>query len=136
MAGGTYNDVMGNLGGAAVTTLTSLNAGTSSTAGAFSPQLNGVLLKINIYITGQAATSLFQSGRLELTQSNWKPNILRFPFAGAGLLTAPQLYGGNQAVFERSIGQVVDTSWPITLQVIYFFSPVTPNIVVEGVFSF
>ena len=131
----TYNDQMFNLGGAAVTSLTSMNAGTSASAGAYSPQTDGVLLAINIYLSGQAATSLAQSGRMELTQSNWSPNILRFPITGFGLLTAPQLLGGNLEVFSRAVNQPVKTSWPITGQVTYFFSPVTPNIVVEGVFS-
>ena len=130
-----YNDQMFNLGGAAVTSLTSMNAGTSSSAGAYSPQTDGILLTINLYITPQAATSLAQSGRVELTQSNWSPNILRYPFAGFGLATAPQAVAGNILVLTRAVNQPVKTSWPITGQVIYFFSPVTPNIVVEGVFT-
>ena len=130
-----YNDQMFNLGGAAVTSLTSMNAGTSSSAGAYSPQTDGVLLTINLYITPQAATSLAQSGRVELTQSNWSPNILRYPIAGFGLATAPQALGGSILVLTRAVNQPVKTSWPITGQVIYFFSPVTPNIVVEGVFT-
>ena len=135
MASGIYNDQMFNLGGAAVTSLTSLNAGTTAVVGPYLPQTNGVLLSINIYLSGQAATSLAQSGRLELTQARWNPNVLRFPFTGFGLLTAPQLLGGNLEVISRAVNQPVDAQYGITGQVIYFFSPVTPNIVVEGVFS-
>ncbi len=130
-----YNDQMFNLGGAAVTSLTSLNAGTTAVVGPYLPQTSGTLLTINIYVTGQAATSLAQSGRLELTQSRWNPNVLRFPFAGFGLLTAPQLAAGNIEVISRAVNQPVDAQYGITAQVIYFFSPVTPNIVVEGVFQ-
>ncbi len=136
MAGGTiYNDQMFNLGGAAVTTLTSMNAGTTAVVGPYLPQTSGVLLSINVYVTPQAATSLAQSGRLELTQSRWNPNVLRFPFAAFGLATAPQALGGNELVISRTVNQPVDAQYGITGQVIYFFSPVTPNIVVEGVFS-
>ena len=135
MATAVYNDQMGNLGGAAVTALTSLNAGTTAVVGPYLPQTSGTLLAINIYISGQAASSLAQSARLELTQARWNPNVLRFPFTGFGLLTAPQLLGGNLEVFTRAVNQPVDAQYGITMQVIYFFSPVTPNIVVEGVFS-
>lgn len=135
MAGVIYTDQMFNLGGAAVTSLTSMNAGTGSTAAAYSPQLDGVLLTINFWCTPQAATSLAQQGRIELSQSNWSPNVLRFPFAGFGLATAPQAIGGNGLVFTRAVNQIAKTSWPITGQVIYFFSPVTPAVIVEGVFS-
>jgi hypothetical protein len=130
-----YNDQMFNLGGAAVTTLTSLNAGTTAVVGPYLPQTSGTLLTINIYISPQAASSLAQSGRLELTQSRWNPNVLRFPFTGFGLATAPQLIGGTLVCFTRPVNQPVDAQYGITAQVIYFFSPVTPNIVVEGVFS-
>src|SRR5213594_2598331 len=130
-----YNDQMFNLGGAAVTSLTSLNAGTTSTVGPYLPQTSGTLLTIEIYISGQAATSLAQSGRLELTQARWNPNVLRFAFTGFGLLTAPQLLGGNLEVFTRAVNQPVSAQFPITMQVIYFFSPVTPNIVVSGNFQ-
>src|SRR5439155_18596450 len=118
-----YNDQMFNLGGAAVTSLTSMNAGTSSSAGAYSPQTDGILLTITIYISPQAATSLAQSGRVELTQSNWSPNVVRYAFTGFGLATAPQSFGGNVMAFSRAVNQPVKTSWPITGQVIYFFSP-------------
>jgi hypothetical protein len=130
-----YTDQMFNLGGAAVTALTSMNAGTTAVVGPYLPQTSGTLLTVNIYISGQAASSLAQSGRLELTQARWNPNVLRFPFTGFGLLTAPQLLGGNLEVITRTVNQPVDAQYGITGQVIYFFSPVTPNIVVEGVFD-
>lgn len=130
-----YPAQMFNLGGAAVTSLTNMNAGKSSTAGSYFAQKNGTLMYIDIFISGQAATSLAQSGRVELSNSNWDPNLLEFPFTGFGLLTAPQLLGGNLEQIRYVVDQPVQTSWPIVGQVIYFFSPVTPNIVVEGYFK-
>src|SRR5438445_12223989 len=115
MAGGTiYNDQMFNLGGAAVTSLTSLNAGTTAVVGPYLPQTSGVLLSINIYVSPQAATSLAQSGRLELTQARWNPNVLRYPFAGFGLATAPQAVGGNELVITRAVNQPVAAQSGIT----------------------
>src|SRR6267378_975646 len=99
------------------------------------PGWGGKLLKIDLFISPQAATSLAQSGRFEMSQSNWSPNILRYPFAGFGLATAPQVIGGNLLQITYPVDQEVRTSWGITGQVIYFFSPVTPNLVVEGTFQ-
>lgn len=119
----------------ASTSLTTMNAGTTSTAGPYSPAVAGKLVKIQIVITPQAASSLAQQGRVELSQDNWNPTRLEFPFAGFGLATAPQLYGGTQALFEWPIDQEARTDWPITGQAIFFFSPVTPNVVVSGFFT-
>lgn len=131
-----YSDVMFNLGGAAVTTLTSMNAGVSATAGTYAPQREGTLLKIDIFVTPQAATSLAESGRIHLSQTNWTPNILRYAFAGFGLQTvAGHGSDGNTRQYTYVVDQPVKTQWPITGEVIYFFSPVTPNIVVEGHFN-
>lgn len=117
------------------TSLTQLQNGTGSAQGTYSPQLNGRLIKIGVFVTPQAATSLAQQGRVELSQTNWKPNILRFPFAGFGLATAPQAFGGSELLFEFLVDQPVQTDWPITGNQIYFFSPVTPNTIVYGYFS-
>lgn len=131
-----YTDQMFNLSGAAVTTLTAMNFGTGTTAGAYSPQLNGSLQKITITLVPQAATSLAQYGQVELSQTNWKPNILRFVVAGFGLATAPQLFGGQQAMNDFVIEQPVQTDWPITGQVIYRGTgPVTPTVHILGFFS-
>jgi len=131
---GIYVDQMFNRG-TADTALTQMAAGTSSTQGTYSPQLNGRLVKVGIFVTPQAASSLAQQGRVELSQTNWKPNILRFPFAGFGLATAPQAIGGNELLYEFVVDQTVQTDWPITGNDIFFFSPVTPNLIVYGYFS-
>lgn len=131
-----YADVMFNLGGTAVTALTAMNEGVSSTAGTYKPQRTGKLVKIDIYVTPQAASSLAESGRVHLSQSNWIPNIQRYAFPGFGLQTvAGRGSDGNSRQYTYVIDQPVQTDWPITGEVIYFFSPVTPNIVVQGHFT-
>ena len=129
-----YTDQMFNRG-TADTSLTQMAAGVSSTQNTYSPQLNGTLKRVDIFVTPQAATSLAQQGRVELSQTNWKPNILRFPFAGFGLATAPQSIGGTELVFSYAVEQPVQTDWPITGNDIFFFSPVTPNLIVVGTFT-
>lgn len=131
---GIYVDQMFNRT-TADTSLTQMNSGTSATQNTYAPQLNGKLVKIGIFITPQAASSLSQQGRVELSQTNWKPNILRFPVAGFGLATAPQAFAGSQLLFEFVVDQPVQTDWPITGNDIFFFSPVTPNIIVYGYFT-
>ena len=132
---GQYLDQMFNLSGAAVTTLTAMNFGTGATAGAYSPQLNGRLITITCILVPQAATSLAQHGRVEFTQTNWKPNTIRIAIAGFGLATAPQVYGGDQATVSYNCDLVVQTDWPITGQVVYpGTAPVTPTMIVVGTF--
>lgn len=139
--GEPYLDQMFNLGGAAVTTLTAMNPGTTAAAGAYSPKLPGFLEKIYINITPQAASSLAQNGYVQLTCPKWKLNTQTIAFNGFGLATAPQLYGGAQAanvfppVGDGFLHLPLDTAVPINGSVIYFFSPVTPNITVEGLFT-
>jgi hypothetical protein len=132
-----YIDQMFNLGGAAVTTLTAMNFGTGSTAGAYSPQLSGRLLKVTCILVPQAATSLAQNARVELSQSNWKPNTaLRIAIAGFGLATVPQAFAGDQATIDYACDLAVQTDWPITGQVVYpGTAPVTPQMLVMGTFS-
>lgn len=132
-----YVDQMFNLSGAAVTTLTSMNAGTGTTAGAYAPQLNGRLLKIEILLVPQAATSLAEYGQYELSQTNWKPNILRFACPGFGLQTvAGRGDDGNVRTHNFPIDQAVQTDWPITGNAIYRGTgPVTPTVHILGFFS-
>lgn len=131
-----YPDQMFNFRGAASTSLTAMNAGTSSTAGSYFPQLNGKLLKVTIILVPQAATSLDQDHRVELTQTNWKPNTYRFAVAGFGLATAPQAIGGAELTTEYPVDVPVQTDWPITgTQVAPGTAPVTPAVIVMGTFS-
>jgi hypothetical protein len=131
-----YTDQMFNFRGAAPTTLTAMNFGTGATAGAYSPQLSGKLLKVTVIIVPQSAASLAQDVRVELSQTNWRPNLFRFAVAGFGLATAPQLYGGQQGMIDFPIDVPVQTDWPITGQAIApGTAPVTPAFVVMGTFS-
>lgn len=134
---GMYTDQMFNLSGAAVTTLTAMNFGTGSTAGAYSPQLNGKLLKITAYLVPQAATSLAEYGQFELSQTNWKPNILRFVVPGWSLQTVVgRGSDGNSRSHDFVVDQPVQTDWPITGQVAYRGTgPVTPTIHILGYFN-
>lgn len=137
-AGQTYVDQMFNLGGAAVTALTNMNSkATADGAGAYSPRTNGHLLDLTIMVTPQAASSLAQSGYITLSATTWAPvNLLTIPFAGFGLATAPQLYGGQQAVTVwKNLNLPVQSAVQILGQVLYAYSPVTPFITVTGTFT-
>jgi len=134
---GIYTDVMFNLSGAVVTTLTAMNFGVGAVAGAYSPQLNGRLLKVVIHLVPQAASSLAEHGRYEMSQTNWKPNIIRFWGPGFGLPTvAGRGSDGNQRTHEFVIDQPVQTDWPITGQAAYVgTAPVTPTGIIVGTFN-
>ena len=132
-----YQDVMFNLSGAAVTALTNMSSGTGTTAGTYSPQISGTLVKVDISLVPQAASSLAQHGLVTLSQTNWQPNTLRYWVPGFGLATAPQVYGGNQATSSFVVNLRVQTDWPITGQVAYLGTgPVTPTVFVEGTFTY
>lgn len=131
-----YVDQMFNYRGAAQASLAGMYAGTTTTVGTYAPQLSGTLIKITVITIPQAASSLAQDVRVELSQTNWLPNTLRFPMGGFGLATAPQLYGGAQAQVDFVVNQPVQTDWPITGNSIApGTSPVTPAIVVVGYFA-
>ncbi len=136
-----YADQMFNLGGAAVTALTAMNPGVTAAAGAYSPKLLGSLEKLIIKITPQAATSLAQSGYVYLNCPKWKLNTQIFAFNGFGIATAPQSYGGNTAdtIYppdgDGYLALPVEPQTPIIGQIVYFYSPVTPNAVVQGLFA-
>ena len=136
-----YIDQMFNLGGAAVTSLTSMNASTTSSAASYSVLADGILDKIILQVTPQAATSLAESGYVTLNCQLWTTQqTLTIPFAGFGLATAPQVYGGIGAntqfppAGDGSLGLPVKQQAAIAGKVIYFYSPVTPNITVTGIF--
>jgi len=132
---GIYTDVMFSRG-TADTSLTQMLSGVSATQGTYSPQLNGKLLKVDIILAAQAASSLCESGRVELSQTNWKPNLLRFPFGGFGLQTvAGHGANGQNTTYSYVIDQPVQTDWPITGNDIFFDSPVTPRLYVAGTFN-
>ena len=119
----------------ASTTLTQMNAGTSAVAGNYFAPQPGTLQKITVYLGAQAATSLCQAGRVELSQDNWNLARHEFPFNGFGIATAPQALGGTMLAFDYAVGEAVHTDWPITGNVIFFWSPVTPAVYIDGYFA-
>lgn len=135
--GQIYVDQMFNLGGAAVTALTQMNANTTSSAGAYAALSKGHLVSVQIQVSPQAATSLAQNGYITLTCTAWAPiNTITIPFTGFGLATAPQpAYGNGESYTWEDLYLPVDPAITIKGSVIYFFSPVTPNITVTGRFS-
>jgi hypothetical protein len=130
-----YVDQLFNIAAGSATALTAMNSGTTAAAGTYPPQLDGGLIKVGVFATPSAATSLAQRARVELSNTNWKPNVLRFPIAGYGLATAPQAIGGSELLFEFVVDQPVKTSWAITGNYILFNSPVTADLIVYGYFS-
>src|SRR5207245_2734455 len=98
--------------------------GTGTVAGKYSPLYNGRLVKVSIFVTPQAASSLCQSGHVKIIQTDWKPNVINMPFAGFGLATAPQAIGGDLLVQEYVVDLPVATDKPIDSLLIEFDSPV------------
>ncbi len=131
---GIYIDQMFNEV-AARTTETQMLAGTGTTAGLYSPQFNGKLIKIDIYCTPQAVTSLCESGHVRLNSTLWKPNSIIFPFNGWALQTAPAAIGSKDKVTSYVVDLEVATDKPIDSLMIEFDSPVTPRIRVVGTFT-
>lgn len=132
-----YPDAMFNyLQTAAATSLTQMFAGIGTTAGPYTVQADGTLVAIDVWCTPQAATSLAQSGRIELTCTTFTPiNKLVFWIGGFGLATAPQVYGGNQSRFTFPVNQPVKTVSTIVAYHLFYASPVTPNLQIEGWFT-
>lgn len=119
----------------ASTSLTQMNSGTSAVAGTYQVPMNAKLEKITIYLAFQAATSLAQAGRVELSQDNWNLARHEFSFNGAGLQTVPAANGGTQFAFDYLVGEQCTTDKPITGNIIFFWSPVTPAVYVDGYFT-
>ncbi len=127
-----YVDQMFNTDGES-TSLAELNADVSATTGKYSPLKDGKLLKIIIFIHGTAATSLVEGVRIELTNTNWSPNTLKFGATGNGLRTAPAT---PQRAYEYVVDQPVTEKSPIAGQYILpTGTPVTNNLAIFGVFQ-
>ncbi len=132
---GVYIDQMFN-DRTARTSITQMLFGTGTVAGTYSPLFNGKLIKVAIYCTPQAVTSLCESGHVILTQTNlWKPNSITFPFNEWALQTAPAAIGSKDKVTESVVDLDVQTDKPINGELIEFDSPVTPFIRVVGTFT-
>jgi hypothetical protein len=127
-----YVDQMFNTDGES-TSLADMNDGVSSSTGDYTPLKDGKLLKILIFVGGEAATSLVEDVRIEMTNTEWTPNTLRFAANGSGLRTAP---APQHRPFEYVVDQPVAKNSPISAQYIHDSgSPVTSRIRVFGVFQ-
>lgn len=119
----------------ASTSLTQMNAGTTATVNPYFVPQAATLAKITVYLAFQAATSLCQAGRVEISQDNWNLTRHEFSFNGAGLQTVPAANGGTMFAFDYAVGEVCKTDWPIIGNAIFFWSPVTPAVYVDGYFT-
>lgn len=116
------------------TTVAQMNKGTTTTVDSYRPPYDGTLLKIVVFIGGEAATSLVEDVRVELECSKWKPNRQHFNATGSGLRTAPafQLYP-----FAYDVELPVEEQTDIRGDYIHDSGvPVTSRIRVQGLFKF
>lgn len=127
-----YTDQMFNAT-ANATTLTQLQSGISATAGTWPVPVLSRLIKVVIVLAGQAATSLLEALRVELSASTWTPNVSRFGAAGGALRTAPAFPINPSQPYE--LDQPCSPSQPITGNYLFNVTAVTPNIQVFGEFS-
>jgi len=108
------------------TSLADLNNGTGSTAGSYTPPVDGRIKKIVIMIGYEAATSLVEDVRVELEQAQWSPNRLHFLASGNGIRTAPAFH---QPAYEYDVDLEMKQQAPIIGQYIHSAgSPVTSRI--------
>lgn len=115
------------------TTLAAMNAGTTATTGAYTPELDGTLKKVVVQIGYEAATSLVEDIRIEMTCTKWSPNTLHFFASGNGIRTAP---ADAQSPYEFIVGQPVSTNKGIDANYIHDSGvPVTSRIRVFGYFE-
>ncbi len=116
------------------TSLVYMKSGTTSTAGTFSPPVDGKLVKVILMWAGEAVTSLIEAVRVELESTIWTPNRMHFGLVGANIRTAPSTH---VPAFEYVVDQPVKTSHPITGQIVHptAATPVTSNLRVFGVFT-
>lgn len=127
-----YIDQMFNTDGESAT-LANMNADVSATTGKYTPLRDGRLLKVIIFIHGTAATSLVEGVRIELENTNWTPNRMKFGATGNGIRTAPATH---QPAYEYVVDQPVSEKSGIVGQyVLPTGTPVTNNIAVYGVFQ-
>ena len=112
------------------TTLAAMNAGTTATTGPFRPPISGRLLKLVLMVGSEAATSLVEDVRIEITCTLWTPNMLAIGGNGSGLRTAttPQ-----HLPFEFDVDQPVAKDTDIDANYIHDSGvPVTSRLRVFG----
>ncbi len=130
---GVYTKVIFNSQGEDVA-LADMQSGTTTTTGSFTPPFDGKLVKIILFWSAEAVTSLAHAVRVELTANNWSPNTLEFEMTMAGIHTAPAMFVPS---VEYVVDQPVKTNQAISGQFVYSGgdTPVTCNLIVIGVFT-
>ncbi len=130
-----YTDQMFNSAGED-TSLADMNNGTTGTAGRYQPSRDGKLMQVRLHIGYTSAASLIEKIRIELTNTNWIPNTLRFMVGGDGLHTAPA-FSGRSSDTSWLVDQVITEKSTVQGQLIHVggASPVTSNVFVFGTFS-
>jgi len=112
------------------TSLADLNLGTTTNVGSYAPTVPGRLVRVFLMWAGDAASSLMEFIRVELSSGLWTPNLQRFGMMGAGLRTAPAF---PLARAEWVVDLPVEPNQGIKGQYIHAAgSPVTSNLYVFG----
>ena len=138
-AGGQwFNDVLGNWPTAS-TSFTTIYFGTGTAAGAYVAKFQGLLQKLRIHLSPQAATSLCQNGILSINCNKWAIQTHYFPFNGFGLQTVPAYYNSqpidNPPAGDAYLNLPIEPQYQLLIQVQYAYSPVTPFLSVQGAFQ-
>lgn len=114
------------------TALTSLQGDVGTSTSGYSVLVAGRLIKVVLLLAGQAATSLLERLRVELTCTRWNPNTSRFSHVGGALRTAPAfpIIPG-----EFPFDQPVVPEIKVTGTYLFNVTAVTPDIAVLGMFT-
>ena len=108
------------------TVLAQMNAGTGSNVGVFSPPVDGTIRKIVVFVGYEAATSLVEDVRVEITSTEWDPNTLHFLAQGMALQTVPV---GARHIFEYDVNLKMTKNTPLDGRYIHDSgTPVTSRI--------
>lgn len=98
----------------------------------YMPPINATLVKIMIEVGGIAATSLIEYGYVRLKCSAFGNVEMVAPFHGIGLETVPRKDKPRQ---ETECSLQIKSGVPIKGSYYYNVAPVTPELMVYGVFE-
>lgn len=111
------------------TTLAGMNGGVTAAVGPYNPAYNGRLIRATIMMVGQAATSLLEFLRVEMSCNIFIPNTIRLGGAGGAIRTAPAFPISPQI---WDLDQPVQTTQGINANYLFSVTSVTPGIYVYG----
>ena len=131
-------DVIANWATAS-TAFTTMYFGTGTAAGSYVAKFTGLLQKIRLFLSPQAATSLCQNGYFTLNCNKWQIQTHTFAFNGFGLQTVPAYYNSQPTDYppagDAYLNLPVSPELTILPQIQYAYSPVTPFAVLVGMFT-